>query len=81
MYIYIPVSGIQRSLYSAVFGCDAKVGLKKILPEEILERIQTEDILLTAFTASNSIPEDHSTERNLSLNRNLKHTSVMWNNP
>ena len=38
-------SGIQRSPYSALFGCDAKVGLTtSSLPEEILERCTVKEI-------------------------------------
>ena len=57
-------SGIQRSPFSALFGCDAKVGLTtSSLPEEILERMHSEEDLLTAFATSNAVPvENGSTE-------------------
>ena len=57
-------SGNQRSPYSALFGCDAKVGLTtSSLPEEILKRMQSKEDLLTAFATSNAVPEENfSTE-------------------
>ena len=46
-------SGIQRSPYTAMFGCEAKVGLTtSSLPTEIVERMQTEDDLLSAISIS-----------------------------
>ena len=46
-------SGIQRSPYAAMFGCEAKVGLtSSSLPIELVERMQSEDDLLSALSTS-----------------------------
>ena len=40
-------SGIKRTLYSALFGNEACVGLTSSLPREILETIETEQDLVS----------------------------------
>ncbi|XP_068205258.1 KRAB-A domain-containing protein 2-like [Palaemon carinicauda] len=48
--------GISRVPYTAMFCCDAKVGLAMpSLPQEIFQRMQTEDHLLTAINAEQPI--------------------------
>ena len=52
-------AGIKCSPYSAGFGCDARIGLtSSSLPQEIIERMQTEDDLIALVTApaSSQIP-------------------------
>ncbi|KAK6181583.1 hypothetical protein SNE40_009409 [Patella caerulea] len=45
-------SGIKRTPYAAMFGCEAKVGLtSSSLPTEVNERMQSEDDLLLAFSS------------------------------
>ncbi|XP_068245435.1 KRAB-A domain-containing protein 2-like [Palaemon carinicauda] len=49
-------SGIGRAPYTAMFGCDAKVGLATYsIPQEIIQRMQTEDYLLAAINAEQTI--------------------------
>ncbi|XP_064083051.1 KRAB-A domain-containing protein 2-like [Macrobrachium nipponense] len=49
-------SGIGRAPHTAMFGCDAKVGLAtSSLPQEIIQRMQTEDDLLAAINAEQPI--------------------------
>ena len=44
-------SGIKRTPYKAMFGCDPKVGLtSSCLPSEVIERLQTEDDLLALIS-------------------------------
>ncbi|XP_064093172.1 KRAB-A domain-containing protein 2-like [Macrobrachium nipponense] len=44
-------SGIKRTPYKAMFGCDPKVGLtSSCLPSEVTERLQTEDDLLALIS-------------------------------
>ena len=44
-------SGIKRSPYAAMFGCEAKVGLTSSpLPHEVLDRIQNEEDLLSVLS-------------------------------
>ena len=44
-------SGIKRSPYAAMFGCEAKVGLTSSpLPHEVLDRIQNEEDLLPVLS-------------------------------
>ncbi|XP_041372812.1 KRAB-A domain-containing protein 2-like [Gigantopelta aegis] len=44
-------SGIQRSPYAAMFGCEAKVGLtSSSLPTEVVVRMQSEDDLISAIS-------------------------------
>ena len=44
--------GIKCSTYSALFGCDARIGLISLsLPQEIIERMQSEDDLIALVTA------------------------------
>ena len=54
-------SGIQRSPYAAMFGCEAKVGLtSSSLPIELVERMQSEDDLLSALSTSQEpVPSDN----------------------
>ena len=48
-------AGIKCSPYSALFGCDARIGLtSSSLPQEIIERMQSEDDLIALVTASAS---------------------------
>lgn len=43
-------SGIKRSPYTAMFGTELKVGLtSSSLPSEIIDKLQTEDDLLTVL--------------------------------
>ena len=45
-------AGIKCSPYSALFGCDARIGLTSTsLPQEIIERMQSEDDLIALVTA------------------------------
>ena len=44
-------SGIKRAPYAAMFGCNVKVGLtSSSLPTEVIERMQSEDDLLSALS-------------------------------
>ena len=54
-------SGIQRSPYAAMFRCEAKVGLtSSSLPIELVERLQSEDDLLSALSTSQKpVPSDN----------------------
>ena len=62
-------SGIQRSPYTAMFGCEAKVGsTTSSLPTEIVERMQTEDDLLSAMSISS--------QENVQVNSEQMETSV-----
>ena len=46
-------SGIKCSPYSAMFGCEARVGLtSSALPTEVIHRMESEDDLLAAFSCS-----------------------------
>jgi len=46
-------SGIKCSPYSAMFGCEARVGLtSSTLPTEVIYRMESEDDLLAAFSCS-----------------------------
>ncbi|XP_052806687.1 KRAB-A domain-containing protein 2-like [Mya arenaria] len=46
-------SGIKCSPYSAMFGCEARVGLtSSALPTEVIYRMESEDDLLAAFSCS-----------------------------
>ncbi|CAM1326349.1 KRBA2 (predicted) [Pycnogonum litorale] len=50
--------GIQRSPYAAMFGCEAKVGLtSSSLPTGVVERMQSEDDLVSALSNLPTIPE------------------------
>ncbi|KAI6652926.1 KRAB-A domain-containing protein 2-like [Oopsacas minuta] len=45
-------AGIKCSPYSALFGCDARTGLtSSSLPQEIIERMQSEDDLIALIHA------------------------------
>ncbi|CAC5388944.1 unnamed protein product [Mytilus coruscus] len=51
-------SGINRSPYKAMFGCDAKIGLSSSsLPQEILGSLQTEEDLIQHFQSSDKPAE------------------------
>jgi len=48
-------SGINCSPYSAMFGCEAKIGLiSSALPTEVIATMQNEDDLVAALTSSSS---------------------------
>ena len=49
-------SGIKRTPYSAMFGCEAKVGLTSSLPAEVIARLQREDDLVTTLTGTQQPP-------------------------
>ena len=50
-------SGIKHAPYSAMFGCEAKVGLtSSSLPAEVIARLQSEDDLVTALTGTQQAP-------------------------
>ncbi|XP_071136483.1 KRAB-A domain-containing protein 2-like [Mytilus edulis] len=56
-------SGINRSPYKAMFGCDAKIGLSSSsLPQEILGSLQTEEDLIQHFQSSDK-PNEISNDR------------------
>jgi len=51
-------SGLQRSPYNALFGCEPRTGLRSLkLPDEVLERLISEQDLLNIFQAN---PENES---------------------
>ena len=45
-------AGIKCALYSAMFGCSPKVGLKSATAAEIIERLEAEKDLLSTLLAS-----------------------------
>ena len=54
-------AGIKRSPYEALFGCTAKVGLtSSALPDEIVERLETEDDLLQLNNPTEDPPQEDS---------------------
>ncbi|CAG2211427.1 unnamed protein product [Mytilus edulis] len=56
-------SGINRSPYKAMFGCDAKIGLSSSsLPQEILGSLQTEEDLIQNFQSSDK-PDEISNDK------------------
>ncbi|CAG2246400.1 unnamed protein product [Mytilus edulis] len=56
-------SGINRSPYKAMFGCDAKIGLSSSsLPQEILGSLQTEEDLIQHFQSSDK-PDEISNDK------------------
>ena len=83
-------SGIKRAPYAAMFGCDVKVGLtSSSLPTEIIERMQSEDDLLSAIatpetqqqSTSTPIPEPNLTSTSQSnLHSNPSPNSTMSTN-
>ena len=55
-------SGIQRSPYNAMFGCDAKVGLTtSSLPVEVIQQLQSEEDLQSALASTQIITQDQPT--------------------
>ena len=83
-------SRIKRAPYAAMFGCDVKVGLtSSSLPTEIIERMQSEDNLLSAIatpetqqqSTSTPIPEPNLTSTSQSnLHSNPSPNSTMSTN-
>ena len=56
-------AGIKCSPYSALFGCDARIGLtSSSLPQKIIERMQSEDDLIALITAPASFQGPASPE-------------------
>ena len=68
-------SGIKRAPYAAMFGCDAKVGLTSSpLPTEVIERMQSEDYLLSALTAPHTRIQQQGSSATL-VKSNLPNTT------
>ena len=79
-------SGIKRAPYAAMFGCDVKVGLtSSSLPTELIERMLSEDDLLSALAspetqqASTSAPapdpNSPSTSESVNIDENPNSTT------
>ncbi|XP_037773567.1 KRAB-A domain-containing protein 2-like [Penaeus monodon] len=69
-------SGIRRSPYAAMFGCEAKVGLtSSSLPDEVIQRMQCEDDLLAVLTTGQNgeepgpVPSAESAEVHFDMER------------
>src|ERR1051325_8704923 len=59
-------SGIKQSPYMAMFGSDPRVGLRSIaLPTEILERMVSEDDLISAFSQVLGLSSSSATVTNV----------------
>ena len=62
-------SGIKCSLYSAMFGCEARIGLtSSSLPREVISTLETEEDLLSTLNNNVSYPADVPTCTNNSGN-------------
>ena len=54
-------SGIQRSPYNALFGCEPRIGLRSLkLPDEVVARMLSEEDLLNVLQTSSDVIDSNT---------------------